>query len=104
MIAGPRSQFSLNVMQQTIHLCDMVSDRITVTLVLFGMHVFCRVEQRIGFLVCLLETRVVLVVVEHIQAQPIGFSFQSASQIFAAGKTAELKLNGLGDLNGMQMC
>lgn len=104
MVAGPRSQFSLNVVQQPIHLCDMVSDRIAVTLMLFGMHVFCRFEQRIGFFVSLLETWVVLVVVEHIQAQSIGFSFQPASQIFTTSKTAKLKLNRLGDLHWMQLC
>ena len=91
-------------MQQSIHLSNVVSNRLAVALVLFRMHIFCRFEQRIGLFVRLLESGVVLVVVEHIQAKSIGFRFEPASQIFTSSEPAKLKLNGLCHLNGMQLC
>ena len=103
MIAGPLLQFTLNMMQQSVHLSDMMSDRVTIALMLFGMHVLRRFKQRIGFFVRRLKARVVLVVIEHVEAQAIGFGFESPREIFTTCETAELQLNRLGDLNRMQL-
>ena len=68
----------LDVMHQLVHLNDLISNGATISLMLLRMHILAGLKESKRFAIRFIKSRVVAVVVEHIQAQAIHFNLKSS--------------------------